>query len=203
MQRKWKIILGITIPILVIGGGIGGYTLWSFWPANWSGDPPVIAFPVADPDVIHILGGYGTTPEGWFHNGIDFGCNASVNILAWCDLRVVNVHTWFNDKGGHWQTNLELRYNSKYSFSVPFESWALNETYANLQRDAINVTVGQIVHQGEILGKLLYHGDGCHIHFGMRENGEDVCPYLFFSDDCKVLFDALWIHYGIGTICEP
>ncbi|NHJ88051.1 MAG: M23 family metallopeptidase [Asgard group archaeon] len=203
MQRKWKIILGITIPLLVLGGGIGSYALWRIWPATWDSTAPAISFPVANPDVIHILGGYGTTDEGWFHNGIDYGCNASVDIIAWCELRVTYINTWYNDKGGHWQTNVNCRYNTRYSFEVPFESWALNETYANLQRAEINVEVGQIIPQGYVIGKLLYHGSGTHIHFGMKEDGQNICPYLFFSTDCKVLFDSLWALYGYGTICGP
>ena len=85
MKRKTRIILLVLIPIILVISGIGGYSLWNFWPATWSSEPPVLDFPVENTDVIHIIGGYGNTGLGFFHNGVDFGCNDSENILAPCD----------------------------------------------------------------------------------------------------------------------
>ncbi|MHA1367698.1 MAG: hypothetical protein ACTSP5_14985 [Candidatus Heimdallarchaeota archaeon] len=66
-------------------------------------------------------------------------------------MRVKGIRTWFNEKGGHWQTSVNFQYNWKYTFDVAFESWALNETYANLQRDVIPLKFGQIIEQGKYL----------------------------------------------------
>ena len=198
MSRKVKILLGVLIPIVVIAGGLGGFALWNYWPAVWSSAPPEMAFSIEDPDVIHILGGFREET----HNGIDYGCNTSVNVLAWCKLRVTGIRTWFNERGGHWQTNVHLQYNWKYNFEICFEPWALNETYGNIQADAIAVKVGQIINQGEIIGLLLYQGSGTHIHFGMKENGNSICPYQFLNTEAKELFDTLWAIYGDGDICD-
>ncbi|MBY8993490.1 MAG: hypothetical protein KGD59_03000 [Candidatus Heimdallarchaeota archaeon] len=144
MSRKKKTLLIVFSIIFVIIGGGGGYMLYRAWPATWQRGPPSIDFPIHNSDVIHILGGYGYVPWGDdMHNGIDYGCNASVSIVAWCDLRVTGMKTWFNDGGGHWQTNVGLSYNWKYTFDCVFESWALNETYGNIQRAEIFVEVGQ------------------------------------------------------------
>ncbi len=201
MSRKKKTLLIVfSIIFLIIGGG-GGFILYKMWPATWARGAPSIDFPVQNTDVIHILGGFGWVPYGdHMHNGIDYGCNASVYIVAWCEMRVRGIKFWFNDGGGHWQTNVGLAYNWKYSFECVFESWALNETFGELQLAEIYVKVGQTVSRGEIIGKLLYHGEGTHIHFGMKESGNDVCPYLFLSPTAKTTFDSLWALYGFGGI---
>ena len=197
MERKAKILLGIFIPIIVIGGSLGGFALYQKLTEPKLKEPPILDFPVANPDVIDIIWGYGIQ-DGEHHNGIDFGCNTSVDIIVWCDLTVIDINTFYNDAGGHWQTNIFLEYDKKFEFVIAFESWALNETYANIQADAINVEEGRTVFKGEILGKLLYHGSGTHIHWGMYEDGQDICGYQYFSAEAKVLFLELWEKYGWG-----
>ena len=199
MSRKGRIFLIIFISLTVIGAGIGGFALYAFWPADWTREPPVLDFPVVNPDVIHVIQGYGDMLWGDFHNGIDFGCNVSVNIVAPCDVRVVGIKTWmYATDPDRWQTSLQMNINWHYTLSIAFESWALNESFGDIQKEAIAVKVNQIVTKGEVLGQLLYHGDGCHIHFMIRHKGEDVCPYQFFSEDAKTLFDSLWVINNIG-----
>ncbi len=201
MSRKRQIILIVLITVLIIGAGVGGFALWSFWPADWSRDAPTLEFPVENTNVIHILGGYGNTPYGFWHNGIDFGCNDSVNILAPCNLRLIGIKTWmYATDPDRWQTSVRFTINWAYSLEIAFESWALNETFADIQREAITLKVNQIVAQGEMLGELLYHGDGTHIHFMIRYKGDAVCPYNFFSESAKNLFDSLWVTCGVGGI---
>ncbi|MHA1555981.1 MAG: M23 family metallopeptidase [Candidatus Heimdallarchaeota archaeon] len=199
MKKKTKIFLGIFIPLVIIGAGIGGIQLVIFindkMVANL--DAPLIDFPVENTDVIHIIWGYGDQ-GGDFHNGIDYGCNTSVNIIAWCDMTVEDITTFYNDAGGHWQTNVQLEFNKRFSFVCAFEPWALNETFANYQRDAINVEIGQTIQRGEILGELLYQGSGTHIHFGMYDQNEDVCAYHYYTETAKSIFDPLWDQYGWG-----
>ena len=123
MKRKAKILLGIFIPILLIGSGIGGFALWFFWPATWSTEPPILEFPVENTDVIHAIGGYGDTGLGFFHNGIDFGCNESVNIIAACDVRVIGKQTWmYATDPDRWQTSLQMRTSFGYQLEIAFES---------------------------------------------------------------------------------
>jgi len=200
-KRKNGLILGVSIFVIV--AGIGGFMLWKFIPAHWSTDRMQIIFPIADIQYIDKIQGWGATPWNDFHNGIDFGSNQSVELIAWCDIRISGLKTWFNDGGGHWQTNIAGNYNWKYRFDVAIESWALNETYANLQRAALTIKVGQIVEQGESLGMLLYHGSGTHIHFGLKENGKDVCPYQFMTPYAQSLTDQIWTMFGPGgSICN-
>lgn len=201
MKRRGKIILGVFLTLFIISGGFGGFVLWKVWPADFSREPPVLDFPVEDSNVIHILGGYGYVPWGGWHNGIDFGCNTSVNILAPCNLRVVGIKTWlYATDPDRWQTSVQFTINWAYTLEICFESWALNETFGDIQKDAIVVEVNHYVSRGEVLGELLYHGDGTHIHFGVKYKGNDVCPYNYFSNEAKILFDSLFAIYGVGGI---
>ncbi|NHJ38408.1 MAG: M23 family metallopeptidase [Asgard group archaeon] len=204
MKRKGKILLGIFIPIIVLGASFGGFILYRKWPATWSRDAPILDFPVENSAVIHIIGGYGYVPWGGFHNGIDFGCNTSVNILASCDVRVIGIRTWlYAYDPDRWQTSVQFTINWAYYLEIAFESWAYNETYANIQREAIDLEIGQIVTRGNILGQLLYHGEGTHIHFMIKYNGNDACPYNYFSNEAKILFDSLFAICGVGgTPCN-
>ncbi|MHA1109698.1 MAG: hypothetical protein ACTSRE_01245 [Promethearchaeota archaeon] len=199
MPRRKKVLLAILIPIIVISFGIGVVYIGGIIRENKISKLPApsVDFPVEDPSVVHIIWGYGDQ-GGDHHNGIDFGCNTSVNIVAWCDMEVEDIDTFYNERGGHWQTNVGLKFNDKYSFVCAFEPWALNETYAYYQEDAISVEVGQIVTRGEVIGELLNYGDGTHIHFGMYNNTADVCAYQYFSETAKAIFDPIWDVYGWG-----
>ncbi|MFW9923088.1 MAG: hypothetical protein ACFFDW_07335 [Candidatus Thorarchaeota archaeon] len=204
MSRKARIFLAIFIPIMLICAGFGGFFLWLKWPATWSRGAPVLAFPVENSSVIHIIQGYGNMPWDNFHNGIDFGCNTSVNILAPCAVRVTGMKTWmYATDPDRWQTSVQFTFNWFYTLDIAFESWALNETFAAIQREAIVIKINDIIPQGGVLGQLLYHGDRCHIHFMIKYKGEPVCPYQYFNEDAKDLFDILWAINSIGgTPCN-
>ena len=145
------------------------------------------------------------TSKGWFAlvlvvflslTGIDFVVNDSTDILASCVVEIIEKEMWLN--GDHWQTTLSMKYNDRFIFSIQFESFAQNETYGSYQRDAINVEVGDIVERGEVLGKLLCHGPGTHIDFGLKDQDEDACTYQYFSETAKGIFDTLWDLFGYG-----
>lgn len=202
-SRKKKIFLGIFISVLIIGLGISGIFLYRIIRQHQLANlpTPVLDFPVANTDVIDIIWGYGDH-EGNFHNGIDFGNNDTMTIIAWCELEVGDIQVWYNEIGGHWQVNLNLIFNARVRFGVNFESWALNETYANIQLDSLNINEGDIIQRGEVIGDLLVHGSGSHIHFGMYdeslEEEKSVCPYQYFSEAAKVTFHSIWDVNGYG-----
>ncbi|MHA1211830.1 MAG: hypothetical protein ACTSSH_05140, partial [Candidatus Heimdallarchaeota archaeon] len=86
MSRKKKTLI-ITFSILfVLIGGIGSYVLWRIWPATIQQGAPVLDFPISNTNVVSSLGGFGEVFYGT-HNGIDYGVNASVYVVAFCDLR--------------------------------------------------------------------------------------------------------------------
>ncbi|NVM30038.1 MAG: peptidoglycan DD-metalloendopeptidase family protein, partial [Candidatus Helarchaeota archaeon] len=153
-------------------------------------EDPALLLPMYDFSNNSYIYGYGQLTLDTFHNGIDFGVNSTTAIVAPHAAYVEAVDFWYNDKGGHWQTNVRLWLNHQWKIEIAFESWALNETYGQLQADAIRVNPGQYVEVNQTLGNLLYHGTGAHIHFMISFNNADLCPYTFFTPTSQSIFAA-------------
>jgi len=76
------------------------------------------------------------------HNGIDFMINDTANIVASCNMTVNDKSLFYNELGDHWQVGLSFDINDDYELFIAFESFAQNETFGNLQLDAIIVDIG-------------------------------------------------------------
>ncbi|MGC9781530.1 MAG: hypothetical protein HZR80_19990 [Candidatus Heimdallarchaeota archaeon] len=206
MERKWKITLGIFTSIIVlIGSTVGIIKLVDFLqnsnPSVINNEPPVLEFPVENIEVLITLDAFIWNETAQIHNGIDFGINDTATIIAPCNMTVNDKNLFYNEIGDHWQAGLSFDINDDYELFIAFESFAENETFGNLQLDAMIVEIGQVVTQGELLGHLLFHRMGAHIHFMLHKNYKPVCPYLYFSSEAKTIFDTLWTQ--IGTSSNP
>ncbi|MHA1171323.1 MAG: M23 family metallopeptidase [Candidatus Heimdallarchaeota archaeon] len=202
MERKWKITLGLLISLIIVIGGVAGGLLLNNYLRNndssdFNNDPPILAFPVANTEVLAALYGFIWNETHQIHNGIDFMINDTANIVAPCNMTVNDKSLFYNELGDHWQAGLSFDINDDYELLIAFESFAQNETFGNLQLDAIIVDIGQEVTQGQLLGQLFLHRNGAHIHFMLHKNHEPVCPYLYFSSAGKVIFDTLWSQFGL------
>ncbi|MFW9923615.1 MAG: hypothetical protein ACFFDW_10065 [Candidatus Thorarchaeota archaeon] len=201
MSRKTTLIFLVIISIVIILGSISGILYFVFQnnepPNEYPDGPPVFEFFVENPEVLCMLGAYGTGDWGFYHNGIDFMINATANIIAPCNMTVNDVVLFYNDLGGHWQVGTSFTYNEEYEIFMAFESFAENETFGQLQYDAIVVEIGQKLVTGQFIGQLFMHRPAAHIHFMIQKEGECLCPYQFFSTDAKAQFDVLWDIIGI------
>ncbi len=202
MKRGNKIILGIFISIIIaFGFVIGGVKLWDIYLQRKPPiAPPPLDFLFDNTSGIIRISGYGYVPWGGWHNGFDFIINTSSIIIAPCDMEVTEVTLEYLEGGGHWAVKTTYELNKDYFLLIGFESWALNETYGNYQLDEITVDVGQLINKGEVIGTLLYHRIDAHIHYALYEKGDTVCPYPFFSEEAKIIFDMLWSLYGVSIL---
>lgn len=66
------------------------------------------------------------------------------------------------------------------------------------------VTEGQVVSQGDVIGKLLTVGEGAHVHFGLFDTGsEGICPENFFTEEARISVTELINEAGAGLVmCE-
>jgi hypothetical protein len=203
MKKPVKIILSIFL-IIIIGGGV------FFFGFSWGrkyfyqydlplGESPSLELPFDDSSHLDIIQGFGQLSEEYYHNGIDWGFNDSVIILSPYSGVIIGMRTWYNDKGGHWQTNLRIALNIEWDIEINFESWALNQTAANQQANLINVGLFQQISQGDEFGELLYFGSGCHIHMTLYRNYAADCPYTYLSEGAKTMFDSQFELYGINA----
>jgi hypothetical protein len=209
MQKKWKILLTIST-ILVVGFGsfFGIYYLLNLQDDDdnngdendFPSGPPSLSFPFAETNVLITLDPFTWDNETEIgHNGIDFGINDTATILATCNMTCNDKSLFYNELGGHWQAGCSFTYNDDFEIFYAFESFAQNETYGQIQLDAITVEIGQKVTQGEIIGQLFMHEPSAHIHFMIQRKFRPVCPYLYFNTVAKSIFDTLWPLIGTGT----
>ncbi len=203
MNRKWKILIIVfTTIIIIIGSSIGiKYLLDQLAeepPQNDPAEAPILLFPVENTDVLVAIAAFvWDNDSGFLHNGIDFYINDTATIVASCNMTCNGKNLFYNELGDHWQAGASFDINEDYELFIAFESFAENETFGNIQLDAILVEAGQEVTQGEVIGNLLLHRGGAHIHFMLHKNFEPVCPYLYFSEGAKTIFDALWNQIGL------
>jgi murein DD-endopeptidase MepM/ murein hydrolase activator NlpD len=199
-MRKGK-ICGITILLVLL---VVGAWFFGFGPGRMlfysydleRGQSPELSIPFTDASHLHIIQGFGQVSAENYHNGIDWGFNDTTMIIAAFGGYIIDVKTWFNEKGGHWQTNVRSALNLEWIIEIAFESWALNETYANYQAAEILVKTGQKVTLGQNLGNLVNYGEGTHIHFSLYQINEAVCPYSYFTDAAKLTFDDQYAHFN-------
>jgi len=189
MSRKIKIVAAATI-VLVSIAGVFAWSIYFRYPDTVPfGQNPLLILPMYDFSHNDFLQGFGQIHLDYYHNGFDFGVNDTTVIVAPCSAYVFDIKSnWYNERGGHWQTNVELRLNAQWRISIPFESWALNSTYGALQANQILVHVGQYVAVNQTLGFLLCHGEHAHIHFSIISYGTHVCPYYYFTESAKTVF---------------
>ncbi|MHA1651146.1 MAG: M23 family metallopeptidase [Candidatus Helarchaeota archaeon] len=191
MNKKFIILIAIIVVITTFGIIILIENYKSQYPDTLSpGKDPILCLPLYDFSHCDAIAGFGQVSPDYYHNGIDFGVNDTTAIVAPHAAYIEMIQFWFNEKGGHWQTNIRLWLNSQWTLEIIFESWALNETYGQMQRDAILVSKGQYVEANQTLGSLLVHGPGAHIHFSVYSNDVGQCPYNYFSPSAKATFEA-------------
>lgn len=199
MASKKKI--GLVFGLIAIS--IAGIYLWQMYQFPDTlpiGQDPELMLPLIDFTNNDIIYGYGQVNSENWHNGIDFGVDDTTLIVAPCDAYVSYLRlNWFNEKGGHWQSNIDLRLNREWRVTIAFESWTAEETEGQLQANEITVSRGQLLKKGDTIGNLVSHGDGTHIHFGIYHNGHDVCPYLYFNATAKTIFEARYALVGFPT----
>lgn len=165
-----------------------------------SGQDPSLMLPLVDFTFNDFIGGFGQITPEFYHNGIDFGINDTTIIVAACDAYVSYVHlNWYNEKGGHWQSNVNLRLNKHWTISMPFESWTTDESLGQLQANEINVETGQYIKKGDVIGNLLCHGESAHLHFGLIYNDLEVCPYQYFNETAQLIFEIRYVAVGYPT----
>ncbi|HUX99893.1 MAG TPA: hypothetical protein VMV49_10085 [Candidatus Deferrimicrobium sp.] len=190
MKKKGLIISIILIGVICSVGFLLKFLFFRFPNTVPPGEDPAILLPLYDFSHNNYIQGFGQITPEYYHNGIDFGVNDTTTIVAPHDAYVMEVKFWFNDKGGHWQTNVNLWLNSQWRLEIIFESWAENESFGIIQKNAIGVTQNQFIEVNETIGNLLHHGEATHIHFSVYSNNVGVCPYNYFTSSAKITFET-------------
>ncbi len=173
--------------------------------------PPDITdmrFPVADVNAIHINEAFSTdasAPWGFAHNGIDFMTEqASEKIYATTSGTVTRVELNHFPPKNNWQVNIAIAVNDRYTLGYAIEPMTNDQAVGDAQMKSISVSVGQVLHTGDVLGELIGGVDGAHIHWGVNDNttSQAICPAPFFTADQQKLLVAR-IPRGASKLCYP
>lgn len=121
------------------------------------------------------------------HSGLDIaplsGDYGTVNVIAAKSGTVIRVN---NDPTCESNSLNESCNGSGYGNYVEIEHQDGNTTlYGHMHKNTITVSVGDIVDQGQVIGKVGSSGrsTGMHLHFEMRENSIAVNPLNYISEN--------------------
>lgn len=126
------------------------------------------------------------SPWGFKHLGIDFmASNDLQEFVAATDGIISNLNLTQNEKTGNWQAGLCIE-RDPFMVCYAFEPFSKSDVIGKKQLSEISVSNGQKIKQGEVIGRLVYGGDGAHVDFGiLSAEGNRVCPEPYFSEDAK------------------
>jgi hypothetical protein len=159
--------------------------------------PPPVLFvtPFTSSTDVFIRGQYSAT-----HNGIDIFSSVEAEFRAVCGGTFTKEK--FYNGVGRWQVNCTIQYDSNYVVMYAFEPFGAyhDEAPADTQYGML-IANGTIVHSGEALGRLLYRGDGAHIHFGITKSSSWECPMSYFTTSASEEMLVVFRRTETGSIC--
>ena len=146
---------------------------------------------VAITDVSRI-GNYVVTSSGG-HNGFDFLATQNMTVRAAAAGTVMDVERRSNSAHPVLQVNIRVRVNDKYTTVYNFEPFTGTESEIVTQESAILIHAGDHVSQGQTIGTLLpFDTSSAHVHFGVKEYADEVCPETFFATSDAAAMLALY-----------
>lgn len=174
---------------------------WKFYGSQLSPPdtpgPPVLGMPVADlASSIHMhafIAPARAVVPGDAHNGIDFPyplAGSPFGFIAAAAGRVkrVTVHAAPPLPYPYSRYEIEISYNCDYDLVYIFEPFAILPEDA--MRAATFVRRGDLVAAGQTIGELIWGADGAHVHFGLKQNGNWVCPGNSFDPVTRAAIQA-------------
>lgn len=145
-------------------------------------------------------------PPTQTHDGLDFTPNQNLAVFqAVAPGTVTDVSWLFNTGNGFYQVNVTVAYANDHTHAViyAFEPMTDSTVDRDEQLANIDVTVGQAVALGDVIGRLLRAGTHAHVHFGFMENWTQICPEPFMSSAVRTeLRDLIQRDNPTWEICN-
>ncbi len=125
-------------------------------------------------------------PWGFKHMGIDFMTSSDlVYFQAVADGTITNLKTSKENEQQGWHTELCIDHRP-YLVCYNFETLSSDQADGDRQKESIWVSNGKHVKQGDIIGQLVYGGNGAHVDLGVIQPSKGrYCPEQYFTDDAK------------------
>jgi hypothetical protein len=168
---------------------------------------PVCSLPVAEPGL--VVGGqqFNSVYAGVVHQGLDFTFDTPLPVIvAPCQGVVTQIrrHAISLD---NIIFSVTIRYNAEWEVLIAFEPYSPDPAIADLQAAEIDISAGDVVNPGDILGRLIVPGtEFSHIHWGMHHAAGGVstamCPRDSLTPAAAAQLDALYIDtLGLDPVC--
>jgi len=143
--------------------------------------------------------GVSGSPTGWVHEGLDFGIDATdvpIRVAASGMVEIVEL----SKNAENWQVSVLIVVTEDTSLIYGFEPFSSKKSDGQAQLDNILVSVGDEVTRGQELGRLLWGGEGAHLHFAVGQKTGNVCPEAFFTRQARrSVMRLLKKTWGPGT----
>ena len=150
----------------------------------YSTSAPSFQLPISSISSLARMGNYITTSSGtYIHNGFDFNTTQNMTVYAVAAGTVTAYSQMFNSTNSVYQFNITVRISDQYENEYIFEPFASTTASADIQAAAINISVGQHLSAGDLVGTVIpFASDGSsHLHLGLRSQNVATCPESYFS----------------------
>ncbi len=148
-------------------------------------------------DMAYIHNGFGCsiTSPWQDHSGLDVvPAGDLMPFRAMASGKVVEVNATRYQGNNNWMISVVVKYNATYRILYAFESLTPNDIDRDIQLANLDVTPGQMIPQGYVLGRLhTVPGTYYHVHISLIKNGERICPEPYLTDDARAGINNL-IH---------
>ena len=185
----------------------------------------ILPIPVSEQMNIHKGQAYHHDPA---HTGIDFGFTdwpgtpgqyILHNIISPWDGIITSINENIITGSGNVGFSIDIRYNQNLSALLAFEPDSQDISIINKQRAEIAVSVGQIVKQGDLIGRLVVFLPssaqvfGPHVHWSIVQVDLQekplgrLCPRTYCTPQAQTqvdeMFERLWLEHALPNHDAP
>jgi hypothetical protein len=171
-----------------------------------AGDIVLISPYVNYEDMAYIHKGFGcSVTSPWAdHSGLDIvPAGDLMPFRAMASGKVVEVLSTRHEPDNNWITSVVVKYNATYRVLYAFENLTPEDSDLAVQLANLNVEPGQLIAQGEILGRLhTVGGTYYHVHVSLIRDGERVCPEPYLVEEAREgLNNLIHVNYPDLQMC--
>jgi len=147
--------------------------------------------PYVNENDISRIGPFGdneNNPWGFRHQGINFMTDLDlIPIQAVTDGIIEKLDSSKENEQQGWHTELCINHRP-FLVCYNFETFSADDSDGQKQSANIFVKNGDIIKQGDLIGKLVHRGDGAHVDLGILQmdiSGERICPEPYFTEEAR------------------
>ena len=157
-------------------------------------------------DIAHWNNGYSETDEcPWeaIHNGLDYMFYNNSPVIAAAPGLVIGIEISYVPNTTFYKIAVAVQFNETVWLEYSFEDDA-NESVRAQQVAMLDVEIGDWVVKGEQIARFLQAVEFDHVHFGVYQNDEAICPRLVMGeDDYDEIMSLIDIFHSDWELCYP